>query len=132
VNHIASLLALSLLGSAACSSGPRWEPSRGTPGAFRRNLVGDAREAGPFKYQLKLPAGMRVAAHKHATDMRVRVLRGSMFIILGEPIEASRAQHYASGSAFVIPAGTWHEEWWDRESVVEADGIGPQSTVFMK
>jgi hypothetical protein len=92
-------------------------------------LVGDTRQPGPFKYQLKIPAGARVAAHRHSKDVHVKVLSGSMFIIIGEPLESSRAQHFAAGSGFVVPAQAWHDEWWDEETVLEAEGVGPMETV---
>jgi len=57
-------------------------------------------------------------------------LSGAMFIIIGEPLEASRVQHFTAGSNFTVPANTLHEEWWDDESVLEAEGVGPMETVY--
>ena len=129
-----TLFALILLGNAACSGSRepdnQWQPLDTVPGAFRRYLVGDNRQPGPFKYQLKIPAGARLAAHKHSKDVHVKVLSGSMFIIIGEPLDSSRAQHFVTGSTFVVPANAWHDEWWDQESVLEAEGVGPVETVY--
>jgi mannose-6-phosphate isomerase-like protein (cupin superfamily) len=108
----------------------QWQPSENIPGGFRRDLVGDSRQPGPFKYQLKIPAGVRVAAHRHSVDAHVKVLTGSVFIIIGEPLESSRAQRFAAGSVFFVPAHAWHEEWWDEETVLEAEGVGPMETVY--
>ena len=139
-----TLLAMILLSSFACVRGPQpdlanenspptnsdqWQPHRNIPGVFRRDLVGDARQPGPYKYQLKILAGTRVAAHKHSNDVNVKVLRGSMFIIIGEPLESSRVQRFAAGSVFLVPAHTWHDEWWDEETILEAEGVGPMETV---
>ena len=93
-------------------------------------MVGDPSRDGPFKYQLKITAGTRVAAHQHSKDVHVKVLSGSMFIIIGEPLEPSRAQRFAAGSGFVVPAHTWHDEWWDEETMLEAEGVGPMETVY--
>lgn len=60
----------------------------------------------------------------------MKVVSGSMFIIIGEPLESSRAQHFAAGSVFVVPAHAWHDEWWKEETIVEAEGIGPMETVY--
>ena len=60
----------------------------------------------------------------------MKVLSGSMFIIIGEPLESSRARHFVAGSVFVVPAHAWHDEWWDEETVVEAEGVGPMETVY--
>ena len=37
--------------------------------------------------------------------------------------------HYQRG----IESGfddAWHEEWWDAETLLEAEGIGPMETVY--
>jgi len=137
----AALLALILLSNIACSgsaqrgnsaqtNGSDWQPVSTVPGAVRRYLVGDASKPGPYKYQLKIPAGARLGAHHHSVDVHVKVLSGSMFIIIGEPLEPSRAQHFTTGNTFVVPAHTWHDEWWDQDSVLEAEGVGPMETVY--
>ena len=119
-----------LLSTIACAGRPdQWQPHRSIPGVLRRDLVGDNSQPGPFKYQLKITAGTRVAAHRHSKDVNVKVLSGSMFIIIGEPLESSRAQHFVAGNVFVVPAYAWHDEWWDQESVLEAEGVGPVETV---
>ena len=71
-----------------------------------------------------------MAAHQHSKDVHVKVLSGSIFIIIGEPLESSRAQHFAAGSVFLVPAHAWHEEWWTEETILEAEGIGPMETVY--
>ena len=140
-----ALLAVILLSNLSCAGRPQthsananipqtnpgeWQPIQSVPGAFRRYLVGDTQQPGPYKYQLKIPAGARLAAHRHSNDVHVKVLSGSMFIIIGEPLESSRAQHFTTGSVFVVPANTWHDEWWDEETVLEAEGVGPMETVY--
>ena len=93
-------------------------------------LVGDPVKPGPFKYQLKIPAGSHAAVHRHSQDVHVKVLTGSMFIIIGEPLDRSRVQHFTAGSSFVVPANAWHDEWWDEESLLEAEGVGPMETNY--
>jgi hypothetical protein len=133
-----TLLLVFVLSNGACAGSPQpdsangnqWQPHKSIPGVFRRDLVGDNSRPGPFKYQLKINAGTRVAAHQHSKDVHVKVLSGSMFIIIGEPLESSRAQRFAVGSGFLVPAYAWHEEWWDEETVLEAEGVGPVETVY--
>ena len=133
-----TLLVLLLLSNFACSSTPQpdsanenqWQPHKTVPGVLRRDLVGDPGRPGPFKYQLKITAGTRVAAHQHSKDVQVKVLSGSMFIIIGEPLQSSRAQRFTAGNVFVVPAHAWHDEWWDEETVLEAEGVGPMETVY--
>lgn len=124
-----ALLALILLGNVACS-GAQWKPSGTLAGAFRRDLVGNPRQSGPYKYQLKLPAGAHPPVHKHASDVKIKVLRGSMFIVLGEPLDSSRAHRLTVGSVFVFPAHAWHDEWWVEETVLEVEGVGPLETTY--
>ena len=112
------------------SNANQWQPSKTIPGGFRRDLVGDSAQPGPFKYQLKIPSGTRVAPHQHSKDVHVKVLSGSMFIIIGEPLESSRARHFVTGGVFVVPAHALHEEWWDEETVLEAEGVGPMETTY--
>ena len=140
-----TLLLLFLLSNFACGGNPQrnatngnspttnpdqWQPSKTIPGGFRRDLVGDTGRPGPFKYQLKIPAGTRVAAHHHSKEVHVKVMSGSIFIIIGEPLEPSRARRFTTGNGFVVPAHAWHEEWWDEETVLEAEGVGPMETVY--
>ena len=132
-----TLLALLLLSNFACTNHPQpnsandqWQPSKTIPGGFRRDLVGDTSQPGPFKYQLKIPAGTRVAAHRHTKDVHVKVLSGSIFIIIGEPLEPSRARRFTAGKVFFVPANALHEEWWDEETILEAEGVGPMETVY--
>lgn len=117
-------------GNSSTTNSNQWQLHKTIPGGFRRDLVGDTSQAGPFKYQLKIPAGTRVAAHQHSEDVHVKVLSGSIFIIIGEPLEPVRAQRFAAGTVFLVPAHAWHEEWWDEETVLEAEGVGPMETIL--
>lgn len=141
------LVAVSLAVHIACSRGTQhesangkssqadsdqWQPSQSIAGGFRRDLVGNPRQRGDFKYQLKIPAGTRLAAHWHTVDVHVQVISGSMSIIIGEPLETSRAQRFPAGSVFIVPANTVHDEWFDEEAVVQGEGVGPMETVYKR
>jgi len=113
---------------SSCASD--WQPLKSIAGASRRNVVGDPSQPGPFRYQLRIPAGARIAAHRHSVDVHGKVLKGSMFIVLDESLDPSRARHFVAGNTFVVPANAWHIEWWDEESVLEAEGVGPMVTTY--
>ena len=117
---------VALIAASGCSVG--WQPYGPVPGGYRRNLDGDPSRPGPFRFELKVPAGARIEAHKHNIDVHARVLSGTMFIIIGEPLQNERARKYPAGSTFVVPADTWHIEWWDDPTVVEGRGFGPMKT----
>ena len=103
----------------------RWEPLGVIPGSSRRIITGSPANAESFAYQLRVPAGSRIASHRHTTDMHVKVLRGSMFITM-----SGTTHHFTTGNSFTIPANTWHAEWWDQDSTMEASGVGPMKTDF--
>lgn len=134
----ATFLLLLLAINFACDRKPQpnsdnetqWQPITSIPGGFRRDLISNSSQPGPFKYQLKIPAGARAGAHHHSQDVHVKVLSGSMFIIIDEPLESSRVQHFATGSVFMVPAHTTHEEWWNEQAMLEAEGVGPMETVY--
>ena len=128
-----TVLLFAMLLNAACAAAPpssseEWSALASIPGAFRRNLAGDPGKPGPFRFELKVPAGARAEEHKHSTDVRVTVVSGSMHIVIGEPFEDVRAQHYAAGTSFVVPAEAWHVEWWDEPSTMQGEGEGPMLT----
>lgn len=138
-------MALTFVSNIACAGAPKpdaaqtdspatgsdqWQPATNTPGVLRRNVIGNPEQPGPFKFQLKVPAGARAVAHRHSVDVHVRVLSGAIFIVIGESIESSRAQRFTAGNTFVVRAHTWHEEWWDEETVLEAEGVGPMGTIY--
>ena len=134
---VLTVLALILLINVACAGGANesspqtkgWQAIQNLPGGLRRDLIGDRSKPGPFKYELKIPAGARMVVHKHSTDVHVKVVSGSMFIIIGEPLEQSRVQHFVTGNVFIVPANAWHDEWWDQETHLEAEGVGPMDTI---
>ena len=43
-------------------------------------------------------------------------------------LESARVKTFDAGSTFVIPAGVWHVEWFESDTLVEISGIGPMRT----
>jgi hypothetical protein len=105
-----------------------WKPSTRVPGAAARDSIGHASEAGPFLYWYRATAGIALGPHRHTADMRIRVLSGRKFILMGNPPEAAQVKQFEAGQTFVIPAGTWHVEWWESDTVEEITGTGPMRT----
>lgn len=90
-------------------------------------ISGDRSVAGAFQESMTAHAGAGIGAHRHTADMHIKVLKGRQFILMGD-LEAARVQVFEPGSAFVIPAGVWHVEWFESESVFEISGTGPMLT----
>ncbi len=103
-----------------------WHATLG-PIALIRRISGVRAEPGPFREYYQTPAGTSTGAHRHTADMHIRVISGRQFILMGD-LETARVQRFDAGSTFVIPAGTWHVEWFEEDTLVEIFGTGPMRT----
>ena len=90
-------------------------------------ISGGRGAAGPWKYSLVAQPGAAIAAHRHSSDMKITVKSGRKFILMGD-LETARVQRFEAGSTFIIPANTWHLEWWETETVEEIDVTLPMTT----
>lgn len=93
-------------------------------GYTTKTISGNSAVAGPYKYSLTAQSGASITAHRHSVDMHITVSRGRKFILMGE-LDTARVQVFDVGSTFVIPANTWHVEWWEEETVEEIEIIAP-------
>lgn len=59
--------------------------------------------------------------------MRITIKKGSAFILMGD-LEKAKVQRFDAGATFVIPAGTWHVEWFENEMAAEIETIAPTKT----
>ncbi|HEY0459566.1 MAG TPA: DUF4440 domain-containing protein [Pyrinomonadaceae bacterium] len=89
-------------------------------------ISGD-RNGGPVKYTLTAQPGASIAAHRHSAEMRIKVVSGRKFILMGD-LNNAKVQVFEAGSSFVIPANAWHVEWWEAETIEEIDIIAPWTT----
>lgn len=90
-------------------------------------ILGDSSRAGPFKYLYTAQAGTSIAAHRHSVDLKTTVRSGRTFILMGD-LNTAKVQISEAGATFVIPANTWHLEWWETETIEEKEGVGPMKT----
>ena len=102
-----------------------WRATGATAIPITRRIEGNPAEPGPFRYYYLAPAGASLSAHRHTADMRITVRSGRKFIIMGAELETARVQRFEPGSTFVIPAGAWHVEWWESDTLEDITGIGP-------
>ena len=103
-----------------------WFASPG-PTPVMRRIEGNRAEPGPFREYYRTPAGASLAAHRHTADMHINVIEGRQFILMGD-LESAQVKTFDAGSTFVIPAGVWHVEWFESDTLVEISGIGPLRT----
>ena len=89
-------------------------------------LVGDPSKPGPYTIRVKLPAGTKMAPHKHPEDRIYTVLSGVFYIGLGEAFDESKLTAYAPGSVVVLPGGQPHFHWAKSgEYITQVSAIGP-------
>lgn len=90
-------------------------------------ISGDRMTPGPYKYTLTAQAGTSISAHRHPQEVRMTIKSGRMFVLMGH-LETAKVQRLDAGSTFVIPANTWHVEWWEDPTVAEAETTAPTRT----
>ena len=104
------------------------DESFNTVGLTTTTISGDRNTPGLFKYSLTAQPGSAVSAHRHTADMKITVKSGRKFILMGD-LDNAKVQRFEAGSTFVIPANTWHVEWWETETVEEIEMTAPTTTV---
>ncbi|TAJ72821.1 MAG: cupin domain-containing protein [Phenylobacterium sp.] len=104
-----------------------WRPFPAFPPEARLAvLVGDPSQAGPYVIRVKLPAGVRMAPHRHPEDRLYTVISGVFHIGLGERFDPDSLQAFGPGSVVVLPGGQSHFHWAkDGEYVTQVTALGP-------
>ena len=105
----------------------RVEDESVSPLGYTTQPISGDRAGGPVKYTLTAQPGASISAHRHSAEMRVKVRTGRKFILMGD-LSNAKVQVFEAGSSFVIPANTWHLEWWETETIEEIDIIAPWTT----
>jgi quercetin dioxygenase-like cupin family protein len=110
-----------------------WKPFSAYPPEVRLAiLVGDPARPGPYVIRVKLPAGVRMAPHKHPEDRIYTVMSGVFYIGLGETFDETKLTAYAPGSVIVLPGGQAHFHWAKSgEYVTQVTAIGPLGLAYV-
>jgi quercetin dioxygenase-like cupin family protein len=105
----------------------QWEPfSAFPPSARLAVLVGEPTQDGPYLTRVKVPAGVKLMAHKHPEDRIYTVISGVFYIGLGDRFDGENLKAYPPGSVVVLPGNTWHFHWAKSgEYVTQISAIGP-------
>jgi hypothetical protein len=106
-----------------------WIPWDRSPIPLLNRNSRNAGNPGPFRYTFVYPPGTSFGARRHSIEETITVRRGREFILMGN-LDSARVQHFDAGATFVIPARTWHVEWFETETVVDMQGVGPRQTEF--
>lgn len=104
-----------------------WKPfSAFPPSARLAVLVGEPTRPGPYTIRVKVPANVKLMAHRHSEDRVYTVISGVFYIGLGEKFDADKLTAYPPGSVVVLPGDTWHFHWAKSgEYVTQVTAIGP-------
>lgn len=110
----------------------KFHPAPGFPkGAQIVLLRGDLSQPEPYTLRLKLPNGYVIPAHWHSTDEEVTVLSGTLNVGLGDKVDKAQSTALAPGGFQLVPANAHHYVWATGETVIQLDGMGPRTTVFV-
>lgn len=118
--------------SATSGLGPAvdslWRASTPSPVPISLRLLGNREDSGAFHYYFQPPAGASLSAHRHSVDMHITIRFGRKYILMGTNLDSARVKRFEAGSSLVIPAGVWHVEWWETDTLEDITGVGPMRT----
>ena len=104
-----------------------WKPFAAFPPAARLAvLVGEPAKPGPYVIRVWLPAGTRLAPHRHPEDRLYTVISGVFYIGRGETFDEGKLEAYGPGSLVVLPGGQAHFHWAKSgDYVTQVMALGP-------
>lgn len=94
-------------------------------GAEAAVLFGDPTKEGMFALRLKVPAGYAIAPHTHPADEVVTVISGATNLGMGETADRNVTTALPAGSFFALPPDTAHFVYFDEDTVVQINTVGP-------
>jgi quercetin dioxygenase-like cupin family protein len=110
----------------------KWVDPPTFPGAKLAIVHGDPAKDGLFVYRIKVPAGYKIAPHKHKASENVTVLTGVFFVGMGEKFDQGSGTELPVGGFVSIPPEHAHFAWaGNQETVVQVHGVGPTDIRFI-
>lgn len=103
-----------------------------TKGTQMAVLSGDPSKAGVFVVRLKLPAGTKFPVHYHNSMENVTVISGTLWVGVGDKMNAAMTKPLAPGSFVSIPAKLHHYAMTKVDTVIQIEGAGPFSMTAVK
>ncbi|MDB5839235.1 MAG: cupin [Herminiimonas sp.] len=101
------------------------------PGAKAAVIEGPVNEAKPFTVRLKFPANYEIPAHTHPVLEHVTVLSGTFNLGMGDKLNKKQTRALSSGSTAIMPPGTNHFAWTNKETIVQLHGTGPWDITYV-
>lgn len=110
----------------------RWANPGSIPRAIELAVVyGDPGKPGPYVFRARMPAGTRLAAHRHPDERWVTVLEGTYRSAVGERLDVEAATEYPRGSFYVTMANAPHYSYAVTDVIVQEQGIGPTGIAYV-
>jgi len=104
----------------------------GLDGVQTTVLSGDPKAAGPYAFEIRVPARTRIAAHTHRDNRVALVVSGEWHFGYGQAAAEAAAKTLAPGSFYTEPAGVPHFAFTgDKPTVVYITGVGPTDTDYV-
>ncbi|HEY2823937.1 MAG TPA: cupin domain-containing protein, partial [Gemmatimonadales bacterium] len=94
-------------------------------------LEGDPAKPGLFTMRLKFPAGTRVYPHFHSETEHATVISGTLHIGMGDRFDSTATKALPAGSYGFWVAGTRHFAWFEGETVLQVQGLGPWTVTYV-
>ena len=108
-------------------------PSYYKDGRQRAKIYGDSDQGGAWIDRVKIPAGLRIAAHTHPHDELVTVVEGTWYVGEGRKFDRDKLKAYPAGSFILIPAGLPHfVAAKDSPVVIQLSGNGKFGTDYLE
>ena len=94
-------------------------------------LFGDPSKKGLFVIRLKFPKGYRLPPHFHPVNEIVEIISGTSQFGMGKKADPSKTQTLPAGSFFHMPPGMPHYAFFDGETVIQINTIGPWGVTYV-
>jgi quercetin dioxygenase-like cupin family protein len=111
---------------APAAAGREWKESTTIPpGAHVIMILGSPKQAGPYIFRVRFPAGYELPAHRHEDRRSVTVLQGHYWSGVGDKFDRARLTRFGPGSFYVTEPGIPHFAWAEDEVIIQEMGAGP-------
>jgi quercetin dioxygenase-like cupin family protein len=94
-------------------------------------LYGDPSKKGLFVMRLKFPKGYKLPPHFHPVDELVEIISGLSKFGMGEKADPSKTKALPPGSFFHMPPGMPHYAFFEEETVIQINTIGPWGVTYV-
>jgi quercetin dioxygenase-like cupin family protein len=95
-------------------------------------LLGDPTKSGMYVIRMKLPAGTFFPPHVHGGAENVTVISGTIAFGAGKTGDKSQMKEYGAGTFVTVPANFPHYAMAKDETVIQIEGMGPESMTPIK